>query len=344
MRSIRINNFDREVGFRKSVYVIAEGGLTNWGDLTLAKQQVDAAMAAGADAIKFQAQSTEELVSKKASPYWYRRLKYKELSYDDLIELRDYCSIRNIDFSVTAHTKSDLTFVDKVLDIPFFKVGSGESLNNDFLRDIGGRGKPVMISVGLHINESEIRKSVEVLEESGCNDIIVLHCNTVYPTPAEAVDIGAISRLQTLFDYPVGYSDHTVGWHIPLAAVALGAKVIEKHLSFQKNDKRSLDCPVSCEPAELLEMISQIREVEQTLQCDKEKRRELLTSARLWARQSIVAARNLKKGQVLTEDDFTFKRPGTGLPPDIVDQLIGQTLVKNIEQDDLIFLDALCQE
>lgn len=344
MKTIKIDEFGKQIGSDNPVYIIAEGGLTHWGNIDLAKKQVDVAMAAGADAIKFQAQSTEELVSRKASEYWYKRLKYKELSYTDLVELRDYCRIRNIDFLVTAHTAKDLEFVDKTLDVPLFKVGSGESLNNAFLEEIGSRKKPVILSFGLHIQEDEILKSVEVLEKAGCSRLVILHCNTVYPTPVDIVNLHMIYKLQDQFDYPVGYSDHTIGWHIPLAAVALGARVIEKHISFDKSDKRSLDCAVSCEPEELKLMIDQIREIEASMQCDFDKRNRLLAEARNWARQSIVAARNLKKGHVLTKEDIVFKRPGTGMPPDAAGQLIGRLLTADIEQDELLLLDHLNQK
>ena len=161
----RVKLGDKYVGSNDPVYIIAEGGLSNWGDIKLAKLQVDAAMAAGVDAIKFQAQSTEELVSKKADPNWYRRLKYKELSYNEIEELWDYCKIRNIQCFITAHTNKDLEFLDKVINVPFFKIGSGESLNNNFLKNVAQRNKPIIISFGLHYNINEIKKSLNVLKK-----------------------------------------------------------------------------------------------------------------------------------------------------------------------------------
>ena len=331
------------VGEGEPMYIIAEGGLTNWGDIELAKKQVDAAMAAGADCIKFQAQTTEALVSKKVDPYWYSRLKYKELSWDNLRELRDYCDVRNIDFFVTAHTDVDLDFLDKELNIPFVKVGSGESINYDFLKNVGSRGKPVVISLGLHMTDEEVLKSIKTLEDAGTKDIVVLHCNTVYPTPPEINHLSYITHLKKLLpDYPIGYSDHTVGWHIPLASVALGARVLEKHLSFDKSDMRSFDCPGSCTPEDQKLMVKQIREVEAALAQPTDLRKQKIENARLWAQQSIVAGKAISAGTKITRDLLMFKRPGKGgLAPDMAEKIIGKTTNAPIEEDEQIQLEHL---
>ncbi|PIT91005.1 N-acylneuraminate-9-phosphate synthase [Candidatus Kaiserbacteria bacterium CG10_big_fil_rev_8_21_14_0_10_49_17] len=326
------------VGPNLPMVIIAEGGLTNWGELSLAKKQVDAAMAAGCDVVKFQAQTTEALVSETVSPQWYRRLKYKELSYDDLRELREYCAIRNIEFLVTAHTEIDLDFLDKDLNVPFFKVGSGESVNEDFLANVGSRGKPVIISVGMHKSLGEICHSVAVLEEAGCRDIVVLHCSTVYPTPPSINYLRNIEELRHVLSYPVGYSDHTVGLHAAIAARAMGAMVLEKHLSFNKRDKRSLDCPGSATPEEWYDLVEQIREVEAMLSLDAEARREAVEHARTWARQSIVAAFGIKKGQKIKRSDVALKRPGTGLPPHVLDSVVGSVAHRSYREGEYIEL------
>jgi N-acetylneuraminate synthase/N,N'-diacetyllegionaminate synthase len=333
-RKVNLNN--KLVGSGEPVYIIAEGGLTNFGDLSLAKKQVDAAMAAGCDAIKFQAQTTEELVSRKVAPDWYKRMKYKELSYHGIKELQRYCSVRNIEFFATAHTDVDLDFLDKELNVPFFKIGSGESINYDFLKNVGRRGKPVIISLGLHLNENEIRKSIGALEDAGASEIIIMHCNTVYPTPPEVINLPMISRLKEMFDYPIGYSDHSVGWHMPLAAVALGAKIIEKHISFDLDDLRSLDCPGSCTPETLKLMIRQIREIEAALKEPGILREEKIIQARQWAQQSIMAKKDIERGMVITRDMLAFKRPGKGLPPYEAEKIIGKAAKRNIEADELI--------
>lgn len=334
-------NQNRLVGEGEPVYIVAEGGVTNFGDLELAKRQVDAAMAAGADAIKFQAQTTEALVSRKVDPYWYRRMKYKELSFDKLRELWDYCSIRNIQCFITAHTEIDLDFLDKELNVPFFKVGSGESINYEFLKNVGSRGKPVIISLGLHLNDEEIKKSIGILEDAGAKDIIILHCNTVLPTPPGINYLRRISHLQKMFSYPIGYSDHTVGWHMAIAAVALGACMIEKHLSFDLNDLRSFDCAGSCTPETLKLMVSQIREVEAALKDPLEIREEKIITGRRWAGQSIVAKKDIPKGAKITSDLLAFKRPGVGLAPEQAAKIINKTAAKDIYEDELIVEEDL---
>ncbi len=333
-KKVQLGN--RVIGEGEPVYIIFEGGLTNWGDVNLAKKQVDAAMAAGADCIKFQAQTTEALVSKKVDPYWYRRLKYKELSYDELRELRDYCAIRNIDFLVTAHTDFDLDFLDKELDIPFLKIGSGESMNFEFLKNVGARKKPVVISLGLHLDDEEVRQTIQTLEDAGTTEIVILHCNTVYPTPPAINHLRQITHLQKMFSYPIGYSDHTVGLHIPIASVSLGVCVIEKHISFDTHDKRSFDCPGSVTPETAKDFVQHIRELELALSDPGEKRKEKIKQARQWAAQSIVAKHALTQGHKISHVDLSFKRPGVGLSSDQANMLIGKKLIRAIEADELI--------
>ena len=327
---------EKYVGPNDPVYIIAEGGLSNWGRLDLAKLQVDAAMAAGADAIKFQAQSTEELVSKKIDLNWYKRLKYKELSYRDLTSLWEYCKIRNIQCFITAHTEKDLDFLDKELNVPFFKIGSGESINNQFLKSVAKRKKPIIISFGLHYSLKEIDGSLKFLKIHGAKDVIILHCLTTYPSPAESCDLKMIEQLKEKYQCPIGYSDHSKGLHIPLAAVTLGAKVIEKHLSFNKRDKRSFDNSGSCVPEEFIQLVDQIREVEKAIKPNLIKRNKEIKKARIWASQSIVASKNIKKGEIIKSQMLAFKRPGIGLPPQMSKKLIGKKAKQDIQKDCLI--------
>ena len=337
----RVKLGEKFVGPNDPVYIIAEGGLSNWGRLDLAKLQVDAAMAAGADAIKFQAQSTEELVSKKIDPNWYKRLKYKELSHKDLTSLWEYCKIRNIQCFITAHTENDLDFLDKELNVPFFKIGSGESINSHFLKIVAKRKKPILISFGLHFGLKEIDKSLKILKQNGANDIIILHCLTTYPSPAECCDLKMIEKLKQKYQCPIGYSDHSKGLHIPLAAVAVGAKVIEKHLSFNKRDKRSFDNAGSCIPEDLIQLVDQTREVEKAIRPNIINRNKFIKKARIWASQSIVATKNIKKGEIIKVQMLAFKRPGIGLSPEMSKKLIGKKAKQNIEKDSLILIKNL---
>ena len=268
-------------------------------------------------------------------------MKYKELSHEELKKLWKYCSIRNIDCFITAHTNVDLDFLDKILNVPFFKVGSGESLNFDFLKNVGKRKKPVIISLGMHLNDDEIRKTVATLEDAGARDIILLHCNTVYPTPPNINHLRMIEKLKHMFDYPVGYSDHTVGWHNVVAAVAIGACFIEKHISFDLNDKRSLDCAGSCTPETLKTMVKEIREVEDSLKEPASLREEKIKQGRSWARQSIVAKVDILEGTIINYDMLDFKRPGKGLAPDEHRKIVGKKSKKYIEKDELILEEDL---
>ena len=277
-RAKKIKLGSKQVGKDEPVFVVAEAGLTHFGDLKLAKKQVDVAIAAGCDAIKFQKRD----ISAMEDGYWRDRLAYKELTEEQMLELRDYCVDKNIEFFVTPHDEKSLIFLNEVLGIPFLKVGSGESMDFDFLKKVGSCKKPVIISFGLHLTNKEIVKSVKALEDGGTKEIILLHCNTVYPTSPEMVDLGLINQLKNLFDYPVGYSDHTVGWHIPLAAVVLGACLIEKHISFDKTDERSLDCVVSCEPKELKSMVKQIRDIEKAIKQPSLDKAKEIKKAREW--------------------------------------------------------------
>jgi N,N'-diacetyllegionaminate synthase len=338
---MNVNLAGREVGHDHPVYIIAEGGVTNWGKLDLAKKQVDAAVEAGCDAVKFQAQTTEALVSKKVDPYWFDRMKYKEIPYPEIKELKAYCEKRGIRFFITAHTDVDLDFIDKELEVPFFKVGGGEVTNHDFLRNVASRGKPIIMSTGLLETIEEVEEAVAVVEKAGCKEIVILHCNTIYPTPPAQDYLGFIGKLKRTFDYPIGYSDHSVGMHLPLAAVALGACVIEKHISFDKTDERSLDCAGSLLPEEWPDFVSRIRDIEAALGEPGPEYHKSILKGKGWAQQSIVASRDIRKGETIAEDMLAYKRPGGGIPPSEKERVIGKKAVKDIDEDALVALQDL---
>jgi N,N'-diacetyllegionaminate synthase len=326
------------------VYVVAEAGVTAFGDPELAHRQVDAAADAGADAVKFQAWRTESLVSRSAAAAaagdlgddWFERLRSRELSFDVLRELQAHAAERGIPFFATPHDSDALRFLDE-LDVPLLKVGSGEAANYSFLREVGSLGRPVLIAFGLQADEEALR-AVETLRQAGAPEVVALHTTSVYPTPPHLVGLERMARLRELLGVPVGLSDHSVGWHVPLAAVALGARAIEKHLTFDKRDPRSLDNPGALEPDELVEMVRQVREVEAALAAPAE--RELaaaLDASRGWAEQAVVAARRLEAGTVLGPDDLTAKRPGLGgIPASELESLFGQTLRRAVEADEQI--------
>lgn len=348
IKPVRLLN--REVGPHRSVYIICEGGVTNYGELKLAKRQVDAVHDAGVDMVKFQVTITENLISKKVSHRlkdelgynWFERVKEKELSFDHTRELARYVKKKGFPFFATAHDEEALDFLDRELKQSFFKIGSGESHNNEFLKNVAKRGKPIIISFGLQ-SDKEIIKAIKVLRKSGAKDIIALHCTTLYPTPYHNIDLTRIKHLEKLLQIPVGISDHSVGWHVPLAAVARGACLVEKHLTFDRDDPRSLDNAGALYPEEFKLMVKQIRDVERALQPVPEKERiHFLKIGRDWAGQSLVATRDLPVGTTLTREMIVFKRPAKGgLGPEMLDKVLGKKIKKEIPEDEQVTLDCL---
>jgi N,N'-diacetyllegionaminate synthase len=321
------------------VFVIAEAGVTNYGDAELARQQVDAAADAGADAVKFQAWSTDELVSRSAARRhaealghdWFRRMTERELSPAVLRDLQAHAGERGIAFFATAHDAPSLEFLVEHLDVPWLKVGSGESSNWDFLRLVGEAGRPVFVSFGLQ-SDSEAARAVENLREAGAPEVVVLHTVTVYPTPTALADLGRLRRLGELVGAPVGLSDHTVGSHVALAAVALGACAIEKHLTFDKRDHRSQDNLGALEPAEWIDFVRQIEEA--LGEPDGAAVGAALDQSRSWALQALVAASDLPAGTVLERSHLKAKRPlRGGIGASEVDRVLGRTLARAVERD-----------
>ncbi|MBI2099156.1 N-acetylneuraminate synthase family protein [Candidatus Uhrbacteria bacterium] len=346
IKTVKLGN--KNIGRGQPVFVICEGGVTNYGQLDLAKKQVDAAVAAKADAVKFQAWRTEQLVSKKVSARletelgydWFNRVKEKEMSFDEIKELFAYARERGIAVFATAHDDESLDFLDEEMNQPLFKIGSGEAHNLEFLRNVGRRGKPVIISFGLQ-SEDEARAAMETLKSAGAKEIIALHCVTAYPTPYEMANLGRMKRLGDLLEVPAGISDHTVGWHAPLGAVVLGAVVVEKHLTFDKNDPRSLDNAGALLPDEFALMVKQIRDMESALRnIPEDERLDFLSRQRDWAGQSLVAAGDLIAGTILTREMIAFKRPSKGgLPPEMAEKLCGKRIISAIAVDEQIKLE-----
>ncbi len=328
------------------IFVICEGGVTNYGDPQLAAQQVEIAADSGADAIKFQAWKTESLVSRPVAERlseelgrdWYERMATREMPFDELRKLQQQAATRGLVFFATPHDDASLEFLATDLDVPCLKVGSGEANNWHFLRRVGAAGKPVLIAFGLQRDE-EARRAVELLRDAGAPEVVAFHTTSIYPTPPELAALERISRLRDLLGVPIGISDHTVGWHIPLAAVALGAVSVEKHLTFDKTDPRSLDNAGALEPAEFGEMVRQLRELELAL-ATPPAGDERIAASRDWALQAVVASRSLEEGHLLKEADVAFKRPSRGgLPASEVELVLGRRLLRPVDRDEQIRLD-----
>jgi len=338
---------------KEKVIIIAEAGVNHNGDINLAKKLVDAAADAGADFIKFQTFKAKNIVTKTASKAKYQilnsinnesqyeMLKKLELSETNHNELINHCNKRNIHFFSTAFDCEGLEYLNN-LDLDFFKIPSGEITNFPYLKKISLIGKPVILSTGM-CNMQEIDAAVKLLlsEKLKIEDITILHCNTEYPTPMIDVNLKAMISIKKKFNVKVGYSDHTLGIEIPIAAVAMGAKVIEKHFTLDRN----LDGPdhaSSLEPDELSLMVKSIRNVE--LACLgnglKIPSKSEIKNIKI-VRKSMHIVRNMKKGQIINENDVAVLRPNNGLNPMEWNKVIGKKLTKNIRRGDCLTWDYI---
>ncbi len=326
-----------------SVLIIAEAGVNHNGSIDLAKEMIIKAKEAGADYIKFQTFIPQNLVSASAQKAGYQKettgsdesqlemLEKLALTFDDFEELQESCKKIGIGFVSTPFDLASIDFLN-TLNIPFWKIPSGEITNEPYLRAIGKTHLPVIMSTGMSTIE-EIREALQVLREEGCEDIKLLHCNTQYPTPMEDVNLAAMDTLRKEFDVPVGFSDHTMGIHVPIGAVARGAQVIEKHFTLDHN-MEGPDHKASLEPDELKEMVSCIRQIEKTIGTGIKEPSPSEKANMVAVRKSIVAAKNIKKGEVFTEENLTTKRPGDGISPMKWSFVIGKKADKdyNIEE------------
>lgn len=327
-----------------SVYIIAEAGVNHNGRYELACRLADAAKAAGADCIKFQTFRAENLVSRTAGKADYQKkttgdssqlamLKQLELSFDDFRRLKAYCEDIGIQFLSTPFDMESLAFLDE-LGTPFWKIPSGEATNLPFLLAVAKTGRPVVLSTGMCEME-EIRAAVEALKKGGAPEIRLLHCNTEYPTPYEDVNLRAMAVMRDAFGLEVGYSDHTRGIEVPVAAVALGATVIEKHFTLDRN-MEGPDHKASLEPAELAAMVRAIRNVEKALGTAEKKPSPSEQKNIAVARKSIVAKTAIAAGETLTEDNLTVKRPGSGVSPMRWFEVLGSRANRDYQEDELI--------
>lgn len=329
-----------------SVYIIAEAGVNHNGSYELACKLVDEAKLAGADCIKFQTFKSENLVSHKAKKADYQKkttgdssqldmLKNLELSYDEFINLKNYCDEKGITFLSTPFDQESIDFLNTI-DMPFWKIPSGEITNLLYLEALAKTGKPVVMSTGM-CEMGEIEAAIWILQEKGAGEIKLLHCNTEYPTPYEDVNLKAMETMAKAFGLDVGYSDHTRGIEVAIAAVALGACIIEKHFTLDRN-MEGPDHKASLEPQELAAMVSGIRHIEKALgNGDKTPSASEKKNISV-ARKSIVAKKAIKAGDILTEDNITVKRPGSGISPMSWYDVIGKKAIKDFDEDELIVL------
>jgi N,N'-diacetyllegionaminate synthase len=336
----------------KRTLIIAEAGVNHNGDINLAKKLIDVAAEAGVDYVKFQTFKASKLVSSDARKADYQNqntnnstesqfdmLQRLEISEEQHYELVAYCKTRNIKFLSTAFDLESLDFLKK-LGIDLFKIPSGELTNLPYLEKIGTLADSIILSTGMS-SLSEIEETVSVLRANPKAQISILHCNTEYPTPFSDVNLLAMNSLKEYFNTQVGYSDHTIGIEVPIAAVALGATIIEKHFTLDRT-MEGPDHAASIEPEELKQMVIAIRNIERALGSEVKQASSSEMKNISIARKSIHLSRSMNAGEILKKEDFEMLRPGDGISPMKYHELIGRTLIKSLPKGQKIsFQDFL---
>lgn len=341
---------ERRVGEGAPVFVVAEAGVNHNGDLALAKRLIDVAAEAGADAVKFQTFRTASLVSRAAPKAAYQReatgaadsqeamLRPLELGLDQHTALREWCAKRGIIFFSTPFDPASADLLE-TLGVPLFKIPSGEITNLPFLRHVAAKGRPVVLSTGMATLD-EVDQAVTAIRESGGPPLALLHCVSAYPAPPSEMNLRAMDTLRRAFDCPVGLSDHTLGIEVAVAAVALGASIIEKHFTVDRN-LPGPDHGASLEPAGLRRLVASIRVVESALGDGVKRPTPSEIETRSVARKSLVAARAIRAGETLTPDAIAIKRPGTGIAPADLPKALGRPVRRSLAADEVIEWEAL---
>lgn len=327
------------------VYIIAEAGVNHNGSVETAKKLCLAAKAAGADAVKFQTWVTEKLITRTVRQADYQSqntgskksqfdmLKELELSYDDFKAVKSYCDEIGICFASTADEPDSLDFLIQ-LGIPFIKIGSGDVGNVPYLRYMGSKGMPVILSTGMS-TLADVEDSINALKQGGACDISLLHCTTSYPCPYDMVNLKAIDTLRKEFGVEVGYSDHTMGIEVPIAAVARGATIIEKHFTLDR-EMKGPDHLASTEPDTFRRMVDSIRNIEKALGSGNKQPTDEERKISQVVLKRIVAKRFIPKGKIIEESDLAVKRNDLGAPAKLWDLVIGTPAEKNYEIDEAV--------
>jgi N-acetylneuraminate synthase/N,N'-diacetyllegionaminate synthase len=329
----------RPVGPGHPCLVIAEAGVNHFGSLEKAFALVDLAAAAAADVFKIQHFRTDALVGPSA-PEWRERLRPKELSDDAVLRIRDRCAAKGLIFMCTGHDEEALDFLDRIAGVPAFKVGSGELGNWPSLTALARRGKPIVLSTGMY-GLADVEAAVAAVAAGGCERLALLHCVTAYPAAPADVNLAAMAQMRARFAGPVGYSDHTAGTAVPLAAVALGADIIEKHITIDRDVPNAQDWKVACDSSNLARFVADIREIEAARGGRPKAPTAAEEGALAWARKSLTAARDIAAGTILTADLLRAQRPGTGLPPSRLAELAGRRAARPIPAGTPITEDML---
>lgn len=333
----------KKIGRGNAPYFVAEIGNNHNGDLALAKKMIDAAVACGADAVKFQSWRSNTLMAQslrrnKDSVLPWDELERYQLTFEMHYDLKAYCEQKSITFMSSAFRAEEIELLVK-LKVPALKVSSGELINLPLLELVASTRLPVILATGMSYL-GEIERAVETLTSHGASEIILLHCVSNYPAEAEAINLNYMQTLEKAFGFPVGFSDHSLGTAIPLAAVALGAVMIEKHFTTDKK-LEGWDHAISADPEEMGAIVREGRIVYQALGSPCRKVSEREREMRKLLSRSIILKKALKSGSVLTQEDLDFKRPGLGIPPDQIKSVLGRRLVRDKADEDVLFLEDL---
>ena len=322
----------RIIGDGERPYIVAELNSSHNGKVEIAKKMIDAAKECGCDCVKFQSWSADSLYADeyyKNNPISRRIVDKFSLTSDDLLELCEYCKEKGIDFSSTPYSNEEVDFLADQTQAPFIKIASMEINNIQFLKYIGSKGLPIVLSTGMSTIE-EICKAVKAIESTGNKQLCILHCVSVYPASAEIINLNNMVMLKEEFpDYVVGYSDHTIGYEVAAASVALGAALIEKHFTLD-NKKMGMDNNMATEPEEMKALADACQNVYKAMGSKQRSLLEGEEEQRLKMRRSLVTTREIRSGEILEESDIEAKRPGDGIPPDQLDTIIGKAVNTDI--------------
>jgi pseudaminic acid synthase len=337
---------NKKIGLKNPTYIIAEIGSNHNNDIKIAKKMIDEAAKAGVDAVKFQSFKAETLYSKYAPKFSkdkvkpFELIKSVEMPFKWHKELYNYSKKRGLHF---LSSPFDFEAVDDLykVGVPAFKIASFEIVDHELIRYIAQKRKPIILSTGM-ANIKEIQEALDVITSQNNDEIILLHCNSVYPTPAKIVNLNAIQTMYKLFKIPIGFSDHTLGIHIPIAAAAKGAKIIEKHFTLDRKMKGP-DHSFSIEPPELKQMVKNIREIEKAEGNGVKERSKLEDEMYIKGRRSIIAAKNIPKDTKITREMIIIKRPGYGIEPKFLSKVIGSTAKHDIKADQWITFEDIIQ-
>lgn len=336
---------DKVIADHTAPYIIAEVNSSHGGNIEVAKQLVDAAVASGADCVKFQSWNKKSLYSKTyydQNRFVGRFVEKFSLSAEQLEEMADYCQKQNIDFASTPYSEDEVDFLVDKTSAPFIKISSMELNNPRYLQYIGNKGIPVVLSTGMG-EMQEIKSAVSILARAGIQQLALLHCVSVYPTTVDMLNLNNIYELQETFpQYPIGFSDHTIGTVAGIAAVALGAGILEKHLTLNR-EQIGMDNKMASEPAEFTAYVLACHNAYIAMGSRARVISTVEYQQRAKMRRSLTAARRLPQGTILKEDDLCAKRPGTGIAPDQMMTVLGKQVIVDIEADTIIDLNNLAK-